>query len=318
MRFLKSSTITVIGFLVLFCAARSQPALAQAWVAQKGEGSVNFAYQHISNTGHRLSDGSADTMNPGRSVNMGLYLEGEYALTDRLSFSAGIPFVFSKYTDPGPTPGPPEAFLPVDSCRCWHSGFQDFNVTARYNILNENFALTPSVSFGSPSQGYDYRGEAVIGTHLNEARFAIDAGKRLDFISPKLSVQGGYSYAFVERPLDDVKHDRSNVALQAGFFATRRLLVRGVSLWQHTHGGLRVGPPGSSLAPPGEVNTPERFLEHDRILKDNYWRVGGGTTYSFDKMDVFLTYVHYATGGNTHMGRALTVGVSVPFQLGGN
>ena len=43
------------------------------------------------------------------------------------------------------------------------------------------------------------RGEAVVGRNLREVRIAVDAGQRLDAISPKLSVQGRYSYAFVER-----------------------------------------------------------------------------------------------------------------------
>ena len=41
-----------------------------------------------------------------------------------------------------------------------------------------------------------------------------------------------------------------------------------------------------------------------------------GATYSFEKMDVFGTYVHYATGTDTHSGRAFTFGVSVPFRVG--
>jgi hypothetical protein len=51
-------------------------------------------------------------------------------------------------------------------------------------------------------------------------------------------------------------------------------------------------------------------------LKDNYWHAGGGVTYSFNKMDVFGTYIHSVTGENTHRGSAFTVGVSFPFQTG--
>jgi hypothetical protein len=304
-----SSLLVALLYIVL-----SEAAIAQAWAPRKGEGSINFAYQRIANTGHRLSDGFV--AKGGQSTNMGLYLEADYAVTDRLSFTAGIPYVFGKYTDPN-SPPPPIPFLPLDECHCWNHGWQDFNVGARYNIVNENFAVTPSFSFGTPILGYEFRSEAALGRHLREARLGIDVGKRLDSISPRLSAQGSYSYAFVERPAD-IKSDRSNITLQTGYLVTRKLLLQGLSLWQRTHGGLRFGSPTDpDLPPPGDVNTPERLFEHDRLLRDNNWRFGGGATYSLEKMDVFWTYVHYATGTDTHSGRTMTVGVSVPFQWGG-
>ena len=303
--------------LVLLCLLSPRfvatDAWAQAWVPSRGEGSINFAYQRISNTGHRLTDGFL--AKGGQSTNMGLYVEVDYALTDRLSFSAGMPYVFGKYTDSNPPP-PPIPFLPLDQCHCWNSGWQDFGFTARYNIANESFGLTPSFSFGTPSHGYDFRSEAALGRHLKEARLALDAGRRLDFISPRLLVQGSYSFAFVERTLD-VGNNRSTASVEGGFLLTKKLLVRGLSQWQHTHGGLRFGSPtSSSLPPPGDVNTPERLFEHDRLLRDNNWHPGVGATYSFERMEVFGTYVHYATGTDTHSGRALTFGVSFPFRAG--
>ena len=47
--------------------------------------------------------------------------------------------MFTRYTDPDPLPGF-VPFLPVDDCRCWHSGWQDFGFTARYNLVNGAFA----------------------------------------------------------------------------------------------------------------------------------------------------------------------------------
>lgn len=288
------------------------PALAQAWVPPAGVGSVNFVYQRIDNTGHRLTDGSL--VKNGKSLDVGIGIEAEYALTDRLSVSAGLPYVFAKYVDPEPPP-PFLPFLPVDHCRCWHSGWQDFGFTARYNVVGGVFALTPSVSVGVPSHDYDFRGEAVVGRALTEARIAVDAGQRLDAISPRLSVLGRYSYAFVERVLD-VPNNRSNATVESAFLLTTRLSVRGLLSWQHTHGGLRIGsPPPSDLLPPGDVNTPERLDQHDRLLRDNNWRVGGAASYSLSRADVFASYIEYVRGTDTHAGRALTVGVSWPFEL---
>lgn len=282
-------------------------AVAQAWVPRQGQGSLTFSHQRISHTGVLLMDGYVD--DSGYSTNMSFYVQADYAFTNRLSFSAGLPFVMGKYTDPNP----PHGNSPLDLCRCWNSGFQDFSLTGRYNLINGTFALTPSVSVGLPSHDYPSEGEAVVGRNLREVRIALDAGKRLDLVSPRLSIEAGYSYAFVER-LIEVGTNRSNVHIVPAYQLHNRLSLRGIFTHQYTYGGLRVASPTSST--PGDINTPERKAEHDRLLKDNYWHAGGGVTYSLNKMDVFGTYIHAVTGQNTHLGSAFTVGISFPFQIG--
>ena len=165
-----------------------------------------------------------------------------------------------------------------------------------------------------PSHDYEFRGEAVVGQRLKEVRVSVDAGQRLAAISPNLYIQGRYSYAFVERVLDDVPNNRSNGTVEGGFLITRRLAVRGLLLWQRVHGGLRFG--GADLEFPGDVNTPERMFHHDRLLRDNNWRLGAGVTYSLRQMDVFASYIEFVHGTDSHAGRAFTTGVSWPFELG--
>jgi len=303
-----------VTFLVVFSfVVTAKYAAAQAWVPPRGVGSVSLTYQRIGTTGHRRFNGLLDER--GQSINMGLYVEGEYAFTDRFSVSAGLPYVFAKYTATVPPP-PPIPYPPGDQCHCWNGGWQDFGFTTRYNVVSGAFALTPSLSVGVPSRNYSYVGEAVVGRNLKEVRIAVDAGQRLDAISSKLSVQGRYSYAFVERVID-IPNNRSNATLEGAFLATRKLATRGLVSWQRTHGGLRFGSRTSATLPfPGEVNTPERLAQHDRIMRDNYWHVGGGVSYSFPRMDVFASYTAFVGGTDTHAGKAFTVGISWPFQLG--
>ena len=80
-------------------------------------------HQRIFNTGHRRIGGFLAKV--GQSTNMAVYVEGEYAFTDRLSVSAGLPYVFAKYTARN-LPPPPIPVLSWDACHCWQSGFQDF------------------------------------------------------------------------------------------------------------------------------------------------------------------------------------------------
>ena len=103
----------------------------------------------------------------------------------------------------------------------------------------------------------------------------------------------GIRYAFVEQVLD-VPNNRSNAALTGAFRFTRRLSARATLLWQHTHGGLRV---------PADLATPEHFREHDRILRDNNWRLGAGVSYSWSRFDAFASCIQ-VHGRSEHACRA--------------
>ena len=307
----RSAPVVLVSALIALCG--SVRSAAGQWVPSAGTGSVTVAVQRIDHTGHRVTDGTLFAN--GQSVNVSLYFAIDYALTDRWMVSAALPYVFGKYLDPEPPP-PFIPFLPVDACRCWNGSVQDFDVTAYYNVANGAFALTPSISVGVPSHDYAYRGEAVVGRRLRELRLAIDAGQRLDLISDRLSVSGQYAYAIVERVLD-IPNNRSNGTVGLSFQVASKLSTRGLLSWQRTHGGLRAGsPPPAALTLPGEVNTPERLEQHDRLLRDNSLRLGASAKYQFPRLDVVVSYLGFVDGTDTHAGRAFTVGIIWPFELG--
>jgi hypothetical protein len=284
---------------------------AQAWVPPEGAGEITIAFQRTDHTGHRLTDGTLITK--GTSLNRAVFVDITYALTSRIVVSAALPYVFGKYTDPEP---PPDfiPFLAIDSCRCWNSSAQDVTVAAHYNVVNDAFALTPSVGFVAPSHSYAYRGEAVVGRQLRELRLGVAAGQRLDALTPRLSVQGGYTYAVVERVLD-IPNNRSNSTLGVSYRVLRDLTAQGRVAWQRTHGGLRAGAaPPYSIVVPGEVNTPERMEQHDRLLRDNSTHLGGSVSYQLPRFGVFASFEAFVSGTDTHAGRAITTGVSFPFE----
>jgi len=295
----RATTVALVRALLVIAALTIgyAPAHAQAWVPPARIGVVSVVYQAINNTNHRLTDGSL--FDGYDSLSRGVLFNLDYAFTDRFSISIGAPYLGSKYTGPEPS-----LFgLAIDDCICWNHGWQDFGFTARYNLRNDAFALTPSVSLGVPTHNYDYFGEAVLGRNLNEIRLQVDVGQRLDAISDRLSVSGRYSYAIVEEVLD-LPNNRSNMAVEAGVMATRKLATRvGVS-WQRSHGGLRST----------EVITEEQYSQYDRLIKDNNFHITAGLSYSLPKVDVFASYVHYAAGTDTHVGHAITAGVSFPFE----
>jgi hypothetical protein len=288
-----SRTLLLLGALAL----GSVPAYAQAWVPPAGIGVVGVVFQAINNTNHRLSDGSL--FDGYDSMSRGVLFTLDYAFTDRFSISVGVPYLGSKYTGPEPS----FFGLAVDDCFCWNSGWQDLAATARYNFANGSFALTPSIAIGAPTHNYDYYGEAVLGRNLNEFRMAVDVGRRLDAIWDKLSVSARYSFALVERVLD-LPNNRSNIFVDTDIMATRKLVTRVGLSWQVSHGGLRSD----------EMTTPELAAQYDRLIKDNNFHLTGGLSYSLPKVDVFGSYVHYVAGTDTHVGYAITAGLSIPFE----
>lgn len=285
-------------------------AAAQAFTSPQGIGSVTIATQVVHNTGHRGSDGFL--LKRGQSVTASALAELEYGATDRLSLTVGIPFVFAKYTGARPS----FSRLPVDECACWHSSFQDYSLAARYRLGYGTWAVTPLFRYDHPSHDYQYQGEAVVGRNLHEALLGVTAGWRLDRLLPNASVQTGYTYAFVERALPGLDINRSNGYFDFGYAVKRRLFLRGAATWQHTHGGLRVGSASGNPFPfPGELNTPQRYAQRDRILRTEWWQLGGGTSYSLGPLDVFGSFTKYVWGHDAHDGRVVTVGTTWYFDV---
>lgn len=275
------------------------PVAAQSFTPPAQVGSVTLGWQWVSNTGHFLTDG---TLLPrGESVTTSALVELDYGVTDRFAATVGLPYIFARYTGGLP----PFSQLERDSCRCWHSSFQDFSLAGRYRLGDEFWAITPQVRYSRPTHNYPFEGEAVVGRNLQELQVSVNTGLRLASL-PKASVQAGYTYAFVEKPLEDLPIDRSNVFFNFGYALTRSLFVHSGALYQRTHGGL------TSVELFG---SPERFAQRDRIIKTQFWHIAGGAAYSTGLADLFFSIEKYVWGRDTHNGIAYTVGSTWYFDF---
>ena len=86
--------------------------------------------------------------------------------------------------------------------------------------------------------------------------------------------------------------------------------------WQHTHGGLRAGSPtGNPFRFPGELDTPERWAERDRLLRVRYMQVGGDVSFNVGPFDLFASYTKYVWGRDAHNGHVLGAGATWYFGL---
>jgi hypothetical protein len=291
---------------MLALAASVRPAGAQAWAPRAREGDVTFVTQMLDHTGRIDRDVRFDCCG---TTNVTVAVDVNYGLTGRWSISASLPYVFAKYR--GGPPSGPAAFLPypvVDSCHCVHGGFQDVGVGAHYNLLRvrRSFSLMTSMTAGAPTHNYAYAGEAVIGFGLKELGLNADAGQRLDFIVPGLSVDGHYGYTLVERALG-ISHNRSNTRVHAGYQFPGRVGGHAILSWQRTHGGLGF---------PADVEPfPERYPEFHRLLNDDYFQAGAGASFAWHDWDMSLSFLKAFSGTNTHAVHVYTVTAGRSFRV---
>ena len=260
-----------------------------------------MSWQWVDNTGHILTDGTF--LPRGQSVTTSLLAEVDYGVTERFAATAGVPFIFARYTGALP----PNSRLERDSCRCWHSTFQDLSLAGRYRFGDEFWALTPSVRLVIPSHDYAYRGEAVAGPNLRQVLLGITGSWRLVAL-PKASLQAGYTYALVEKPLADIGANRSNLSASVGYALTRSWFVHGGALYQKTHGGI-------TALDIFTVATPDQRAQADRLLKMRYWHLTGGVSYSAGFADLFFSVEPYVWGRDTHDGIAYNIGSTWYFDF---
>jgi hypothetical protein len=303
---------------VLLLTASASSAAGQAWVPEKGEGSFSTSFNYIAFGGHFRSDGSrtAEAAAKARS----LLFEVEYGLTDKLALTVSVPIVAARYADTNPPSdalrglfnqavqavGPSFYGHQFLDDRFYHATLQDFHVDVRYNLVSRPLVLTPFVGIVLPSHDYAYVGEAAPGRNLKEFQFGTNVARRLDPFLRNAYLHGQISFAIPEESLH-VRTNRANVALELGYFLNRKLAVRGLGDWQHTFNGLHF---------PADLTTAELELTHERLLKANYWHVGGGASYSITpKTDVSVDVVTFLSGSDTHYGTGVSLRITRSFSL---
>jgi len=297
----------VAALAILAIAGTSRAAAAQSWAPREGSGDVTFVTQLIDHIGRVFGDVRFDCCG---TTNVGIGVEVDYGVSRRWSVSASLPFVFAKYR--GEAPSGPFAWVPyyeTDSCHCVNGATQDLRFGSHYNLLRlrRSFSLMGSAAVVIPTHNYEYSGEAVVGFGLTELALGVDAGQRLEFILPGLSVDGHYGYTIAERPLG-IKHDRSNALVNAYYTFLDRLEGHVILSIQRTHGGLRF---------PEDVEPfPERYPEFHRLLQDNYFQAGAGVSYAWNDWDLSFSFLKTVSGTNTHNVHVYTLTAGRAFRIG--
>jgi hypothetical protein len=261
-----STTLATGSFLLLTSAVN-----ATEVESRKGSGQFVLTYQFNTTDGFEsdigeLPIGSIDThvMN----------FELQYALTDRLTIIAGIPYVRKRYNN-GPLPhdplllDPPRPYIENVDDGDWNSDFQDLTIGARYLAKEGSFSVAPFVYLGIPSHEYPFYGNAAIGQQLTR----LQVGSSLLWY-PGLSnayYSADIGYVFVEETLG-VSVNYWNIRVEAGYQFAPRITGRLFGLLKK---GSGLSVPGAFPGFPGQL-TDELWYQHDRTLKHNYLNIGIG------------------------------------------
>lgn len=258
----------------------------------RGDASMRVEYQFI-RTGTFIASG--DPYDYWTTDTQVLMLSGDYAINDRWTVFAALPYVrkrFNSEVDWGGDPHNPNDpywinFVPPDK-RFWddgdyHGALQDFSIGMSYRLAKGPWTLFPYISYGVPSSDYPFFAKAAIGLNL----WTIPVGLNFSFV-PYFSdwhFDGNVAYVFSEEPLGQ-NVDYWLVHLSAGYWFKANLSVSAFLSLKYGEGLPLLSPEflvdGASDPPvyPDEFDT-EEWWHHDRMVGNRNLNFGLGIDYFF-------------------------------------
>jgi len=314
MRWPRRLGMAAAGLLAVLALAI--PLRAQAWLPPQGEAFFSLGYSNIFATKHYNFQG--EQVNNGHLRGQSVGAQVGYAFTDRLTVQFGVPYTEAKWYR---FEGQGKQHVLLDGTTLddgqYHGTFADFRIDALYQVIHGPTVLTPFVSVVIPTHDYQYFAHTAVGRGLNEYILGLNFGSSLERIVPGLFVQAMYSYAFVEEVLN-IHHDRSNGALEVGYFITPSIGVRFLASGFYTHGGrVILSPADYHCANPNACTAADPlFLHHDQIGHASAISLGGGLSYALTgSVDVYATYLRNVEGRGGHkLDHGLALGFSWGFS----
>ncbi|MDX1498313.1 MAG: hypothetical protein R3176_00350 [Woeseiaceae bacterium] len=282
-------------------------------LAEAGDASLRFEYQYIRTGKFDMSVGQLDIGNTDAHVYM---LSGSYALTDRLTAFASLPWIQKRHTGALPHNArvdfqefePPDLRVVDDGS--YHGGWQDLYVGLQYLVRDKRLKLSPFISYGRPVNDYPFYGHAAIGRNL----WHVPVGLAWSF-TPYFDdwyLEGDVAYIFTEKTLGhNVSHWLVN--FRAGYFVHPRFAPKLFVSVKHGTKGLD-WPDDFDLA---NLDSAE-FYYHDRTIKHNWVNAGVGFDFIVtDRYQVTGTWFKMVDPEQVNIvDRAWTLGVTRFFSRG--
>jgi hypothetical protein len=277
-----------LGLLACLCGVDTQ-----AQSQSRGDASLRLEYQYIG-TGAYQGDGFvAGYWTTDSHV---LLLSGDYALSERWTIYAALPYVKKRFNPEAPVPGLPDGdphdptadywvdFIPPDRRFIddgnYHGGLQDLSLGLMYRAVDgPAWTVSPYIGYAVPASDYPFYAKAAIGQNL----WSFPVGVSVRFV-PYFSdwhFRGNLAYVFSEEPLN-INVDYWLGFLSAGYwfkpnfsvdvFLSTKYLRNGLILpWDYTD-----DPTFSNY--PADFGT-ELWYHHDRLLRHRILNLGVSIDY---------------------------------------
>jgi hypothetical protein len=295
-------SIAAISVFLGFGSARND-AHAQAWVDDKGALDLSFDYNFATSSkvvGDDVDFPSAGTRTHQIMVGVG------YVPVSRLAVNVSLPLALLTYTgdkDAYPHPGGGR----YDDGEI-HAALTDLRAQARYQVLEEPFALSPHIGASIPVSDYETVGNTVAGRHLKALHLGLGIGR---VFGAATYVHLLYEFSLVEKydrtpETAEFGQNRSDVGLTIG----HKLLDQRLDV--HVDANARLAHGGANFSEIDfQTPTDNVALYHDAVLKEDIVLVGGGVGYQIsDQLDVSLSGRLFVTGVNTQNASVVALGVT--------
>lgn len=239
-----------------------------------GSGYVSFGLFASSGDGTFTTDGEPF---PAGDVDTRAALFGAgYRFAPRWTAEASVPYVRRRHI--GRLTHNPALLIPqrpgletVDDGD-WHGGVQDFSATLRYDASDGPLQVRPFLMVGIPLRNYTFFGNSAIGTRLHRGRLGIELSRPIGLSDFYWRAQ--YAYEVIERSYESVNTNAHLAELELGWYATPRLMLRGVVSERY----------GQGLPADADFGnrTNERWYYHDRNAEHSATVAGLGAEYHFE------------------------------------
>lgn len=280
------------------------PTITNAQSQTKGDGSLRIEYQYI---GTGAFDAEILEFDYWQTDTHAAVISADYALSDRLTVYAALPYVQKRFVPTGPDifgtgPGDPHNpngdywidFVPPDKRfhddGDYHGGFQDLSFGLMYRIVDSpSWTVSPYIGYAAAVTDYPIFAKAAIGANL----WNVPVGINLGYI-PYFSdwhFRGNVAYVFSEEPLG-INVDYWLAYLSAGYWFKPNLSVNLFLSSKYLTSGLNLLTDFSEtpLDYPDSYDT-ERWWQHDRLLRHRLLNLGIGFDYFLnEKYQVSASY----------------------------
>lgn len=254
----------LIALLALLIASNS--------LAEKGDGTFRMEYQFVETGDFDSSVGALDIGETHAHVFM---FSGTYALTDRWTLSASLPWIKKRHQGAlahNPTldlTAFPEADQSLIDDGNFHSDWEDLYVSAAFEAYQgERWSISPFISIGIPTNDYPFYAHAAVGRNI----WHVPVGTAFRFTPyfSDFSFSGDIAYVITEKSLGvNINHWLLNLDL--AYYVTPAFAPK-------IFASVKYSPTGLSFPDDFDVTAlnDEAWYYHDRTIKHNFVNAGVG------------------------------------------